>query len=373
MRRCRAASNQMIERRLAQPPRRDVDDPGKGQVILGVGHQVEVRQDVLDFLPLIKRDAAHDLVGDLGGAKGLLDGTRQSGHPAEDRDVAEPEFALPDQAVDLARDPLGLIGLAGVDGQLDRCAPRVLGHERFGLAVAVEPDQVIGDAQDVLRAAVVPLELDDPATGVIVLELEDIRQVGPSPAVDRLVGVARDAKVGMIDREGSDDGVLSKVRVLVLIDEDVPVAAVEACPDVGVVLEDRHDVDEQVVEIDGRRGPQLLLVGSEHPRVQQILLVSCSGPEHLGADQVVLGPADGRLDAFGGDAHPVADKLIHDVLDGAEAVGLVVDREPGIDPHQLGVNAQQPGAKAVERPHPDPGIRAPGPRSAGASRRPPCS
>src|SRR5208337_3255694 len=109
---------------------------------------------------------------DLGGAKGLLDGTRQSSHPAEDRDVAESEFALPDQAVDLARDPLGLIGHAG-----------------FGLAVAVEPDQVIGDAQDVLRAAVVPLELDDPATRVIALELENIRQVGPSPAIDRLVGV----------------------------------------------------------------------------------------------------------------------------------------------------------------------------------------
>ena len=49
--------------------------------------------------------------------------------------------------------------------------------------------------------------------------------------------------------------------------------------------------------------------------------------------------------------------MIHDVLDGAEAVGLVIDREPGIDPHQLGVNAQQPGAEAVKRTHPDPGIR----------------
>ena len=39
----------------------------------------------------------------------------------------------------------------------------------------------------------------------------------------------------MIDREGSDDGISSKVRVLVLIDEDVPIAAVKACPDVGVV------------------------------------------------------------------------------------------------------------------------------------------
>ena len=124
---------------------------------------------------------------DLGGAKGLLDGTRQSGHPAEDRDVAESAFALPDQAVDLARDPLGLIGLAGVDGQLDRW-PAGSRSEGFGLAVAVEPDQVIGDAQDVLRAAVVPLELDDPATGVMP-EIENIRQVGPSPAIDRLVGV----------------------------------------------------------------------------------------------------------------------------------------------------------------------------------------
>ena len=101
---------------------------------------------------------------------------------------------------------------------------------------------MVGDAEDVLRAAVIPLELDDPAAGIIALELEDVRQVGPAPAVDRLVGVAGDAEVGMVDREGPDDGVLGEVRVLVFVDQDVAEAAVEAGADVAVVLEDRHDV-----------------------------------------------------------------------------------------------------------------------------------
>jgi len=58
----------------------------------------------------------------------------------------------------------------------------------------------------------------------------------------------------VIDREASNDGILRKIGILVLIDEHVPVAAVQTCPDFGVVLEDRHHVDQQVVEIHGRRG-----------------------------------------------------------------------------------------------------------------------
>ena len=75
--------------------------------------------------------------------------------------------------------------------------------------------------------------------------------------------------------------------------------------------------------------------------------------ENLGADQVVLGLADGRLDALGGEAGLVAGDLLHHVLDRAEAVGLVVDGESRIDAHELGVIAQQPGAEAVEGAHPD--------------------
>ena len=107
---------------LPSPAGRHVHHPGERQVVLGVGHQVQVRQDVLDLLPLVERDPADDLVGDLRRPERLLEGPRQGRHPAEDGDVAEAVLPLADQLDDLARRPLGLVGLGGVDGQLDRRA-----------------------------------------------------------------------------------------------------------------------------------------------------------------------------------------------------------------------------------------------------------
>ena len=67
--------------------------------------------------------------------------------------------------------------------------------ERLRLAPPIEPDQVVGDAEDVLGASIVAFEPDDPAAGIVVLEFEDVAQVRAPPAVNRLVGVARDAEV----------------------------------------------------------------------------------------------------------------------------------------------------------------------------------
>ncbi len=47
--------DQVVERGLAHPAGRDVDHPREGEVVLGVGHQVQVGQDVLDLLPLVER------------------------------------------------------------------------------------------------------------------------------------------------------------------------------------------------------------------------------------------------------------------------------------------------------------------------------
>ena len=212
---------QMLDRGLAQAARGDVDHPREGHVVLGIDDQVQVGQDVLDLLTLVKRHAPHDLVGNPRCPERLLDRPRQGGHAAENRDVGEAIFTLLHQRVDPGGNPFGLVGLTRVDRQLDRLADRVFGPKRLGLAVAVEPDQVVGDADDVFRAAVIALERDDPAAREVFLELEDVRQVGPAPAVDRLVRVAGHADVGMIDRQGADDGVLCQVCILIFIDQHV--------------------------------------------------------------------------------------------------------------------------------------------------------
>ena len=120
----------------------------------------------------------------------------------------------------------------------------------FGLRWRLCRIRRVGGAEDGLGAAVVPLQLDDLAAGEVVLEVEDVVQVRPAPAVDRLVGVAGDAEVRVVDRQGPDDRVLGEVRVLVLVDEDVAEPGVELRPDLGVLLAGRDEVDEQVVEID---------------------------------------------------------------------------------------------------------------------------
>ncbi len=89
---------QMLDRRLAQSAGRDIDHPREGHVVLGIDHQVQVGQNVLDLLPLVKRDASHDLIGYPRGPECLLDRPRQGGHPAENRDVGEAVFALLNQS-----------------------------------------------------------------------------------------------------------------------------------------------------------------------------------------------------------------------------------------------------------------------------------
>ena len=74
--------------------------------------------------------------------------------------------------------------------------------------------------EDDLRRAVVPLELDGRHFGKVVLEVEDVAQVGAAPLVDRLVRIADDAQVAVDFGEPPDQQVLRPVRVLVLVDHD---------------------------------------------------------------------------------------------------------------------------------------------------------
>ena len=111
---------------------------------------------------------------------------------------------------------------------------------------------MVGDADDVLGAAVIALERDDPAAREVFLELEDVREVRAAPSVNRLIGVAGDAEVGVLDRERPDDRVLGQVGILIFINQHILEPSIELGADVFVFLEDRHHVHQQVVEIDGR-------------------------------------------------------------------------------------------------------------------------
>ena len=84
----------------------------------------------------------------------------------------------------------------------------------------------------------------------VVLEVEDVAQVGAAPLVDRLVGIADDREVAMDLGEPADQQVLRPVRVLVLVDHHVPeLARVELAHLLGG-LEELDGLQQQVVEVE---------------------------------------------------------------------------------------------------------------------------
>ena len=70
-----------------------------------------------------------------------------------------------------------------------------LGPERLALALLVVRHHRAGRFQNVLGRAVILLQADGVRVGKVVLEIENVADVGAAPAVDRLVFVAHHADV----------------------------------------------------------------------------------------------------------------------------------------------------------------------------------
>ena len=82
-------------------------------------------------------------------------------------------------------------------------------------------DHAGGGGEDVRGRAVVLLEPDHRGAGEVLLEAQDVADLGAAPAVDRLVVVADAADVAVAAGEQPQPEVLRDVGVLVLVDEDV--------------------------------------------------------------------------------------------------------------------------------------------------------
>lgn len=217
--------SELGHRRRAEAALRHIDDAHEADRVERVVDDAQVREDVLDLLAVVELEAADHRVRDARAHERLLDDARLGVRAVEDGDVTV--GGVEDRALlhDGRRDELRLVAFVHrlVRGQL--LARRVLRPELLGLAVHIVLDDGIGRREDVLRRAVVLLELDDRRLRVVLLEVHDVADIGAAPAVDGLVGIADDAEVVVARRENLRELVLRAVRVLILVDEDVAEAA----------------------------------------------------------------------------------------------------------------------------------------------------
>src|SRR4051812_47353793 len=104
-------------------------------------------------------------------------------------------MALVLQRLDLVTDGAGFLLRVPDAGDGDLLARHVLGAQRLSESAFIMSDQMRGGGQDMPGGAVIALQPDHCGAGKILLEAQDVVDLGAAPAVDRLVVIADAAEV----------------------------------------------------------------------------------------------------------------------------------------------------------------------------------
>src|SRR5215470_2866526 len=104
-------------------------------------------------------------------------------------------MALSLQRLDLLADRARLFLRIPGTGDLHLLARLVVGAQRLAEPALVVRDQMRGGGEDMRSAAIVALEPDHLGAREVVLEAQDVVDLGTAPAIDRLIVVADAADV----------------------------------------------------------------------------------------------------------------------------------------------------------------------------------
>jgi hypothetical protein len=335
----------LFDRRAADSPGRCVDDATERHVVRRVHGETQVGERILHLGPVVEAHAPDHHVGNVVLEELLLEGSRLGVGAIEDRALAEGAALSPHGVEDAPHGVLRLVALVGSLVEADGVASAAFGDEALLLAGLVVSDHARGAVEDGSGGAVVPLETDHARLGMVLLEVEDVADVGTPPGVDRLVGIPYHAEVAVLPGQLVDQPVLHAVRVLVLVHQHVLPAPAIVVEDLGEAIEELGGLDQQIAEVEGVGvGEEPLIGGIELHRLLCFQILCALGD--LGGQVPFVLPL---VDA---PAHPLrlVDLRVETVaplglLDHGQRVGLVVDHETPREAEVPGLPAQDPDTR----------------------------
>ena len=217
------------------------------------------------------------------------------------------------QLLDLAGNPATLVALVACLESLDLLAIALGRKQTLVLALRVVANNGIGGAQDVTRGAIVLLQLDGLAVFKVLLKVQDIGDVGATPAINGLVVVAHDHKVLVLGGQQVGDLVLDVVGVLILVDANVAEALLVLVEYLGAGAQQLERAHEQVVEVHRIGGAQAALQLQVDLR-GLFVVGAIGGLEHvLGPDHGVFSRADLAADHVDGELLLLDAERLHNV------------------------------------------------------------
>ena len=174
---------QHLHRRIAEAALRHIDDALEGEIVGRRIDDAQIGQRVADFGALVEARAADHPIRQAKRDEAVLEFAHLERGAHQDGDLIE-RMAVTLQLLDLLADGAGFfLGVPGA-GDGDLLAQHVVGAQRLAEAAFVMGDEMRGGGEDVAGGAVIALEADHGGTGEIVLEAQNVVDLGAAPAVD---------------------------------------------------------------------------------------------------------------------------------------------------------------------------------------------
>ena len=304
--------------------------------------------------------------------------------PVHDGDIGVLVAIFCDETGDFGGDPQGFLLRVVRRVACNRRALACGGPQLLGFAPLIVGDDRVGRVENRLRRTIVLLEHDGLRIREILLEILDIADIRATERVNRLVGIADDrhprrAYPASTNRRGirlligidasklADQHVLRVVGVLVLVDENIAELMPVVIGDIRLGTQQFDGTHDQVVEIDGvRRGETMLIFRVDHGiqlfliAVPAQLVAALAGTvirgellelplPRLQIVLVIRNPGEHRARGI---ALDVDVQVGGDELDQPLAVLGVVDGETGVQSDGLPVTAKDTHACRMEGGHP---------------------
>ena len=245
----------LLDRSGADTAARRIDDALDAHLVGRVHDHLEICHNVADLGTVEESRAAHDLVGHARAQEHIFENARLGVGAVEHGDVVVTR-ALGVQLLDLASNPAALVALIARLEGLDLLTIALGRKQALVLALRVVTHHGVGGAQDMARRAIVLLQLDGLAVFKVLLKVQDIGDVGATPAINGLVVVAHDHEVLVLGGQQVGDLVLDVVGVLILVDANVAEALLVLVEHLGAGAQQLERAHEQVVEVHRVGGTQ---------------------------------------------------------------------------------------------------------------------
>jgi len=248
---------------VAQTSLWDVNDAGERDLIVGVLHELQVGQHVLDFRSFKEAGGVHHFVRDLVPHERVLNGMGELAYSHQDGKVVEGEEApgLGDQPANFGGDKVRLLNGALKPGKHDRRPPDIRGAELSLLPFALLSDQILAGLDNASGGSIVELQVMLEYLGsefVLELFVQDANVCAP-PGVDGLVRVTYNEHVALVGKSAGDL-VLEQVGVLEFVHQDV----LKGEGNFRGHPQETLTEDKEIIKVNAVSPPQLLLVIAEN-------------------------------------------------------------------------------------------------------------